>query len=123
MIFLSRNLPPPQSKNSDAGCFYIEGLANIAGSQTALSDELPRPSEKDAEKAAQLADDGWEKYFEEVRAADAESALAKAGGHAERRRNDRVLVHNGLSIQQPPHSHSQITDDWQRLMPLPVARF
>lgn len=31
----------------------------------------------DAEKSAQLADDGWEKQFEEVRAADAESALAR----------------------------------------------
>ncbi len=31
----------------------------------------------DAEKAAQLAGDAWEKQFEEVRAADAESALAR----------------------------------------------
>lgn len=31
----------------------------------------------DAEKAAQLAGDGWEKQFEEVRAADAESALGR----------------------------------------------
>lgn len=31
----------------------------------------------DAEKSAQLADDGWEKQSEEVRAADAESALAR----------------------------------------------
>ncbi|WP_342755272.1 hypothetical protein AAGQ96_08525 [Pantoea sp. MBD-2R] len=31
----------------------------------------------DAEKSAQLADDGWEKQFEEVRAVDAESALAR----------------------------------------------
>nr|WP_240787291.1 hypothetical protein [Streptococcus suis] len=31
----------------------------------------------DAEKAAQLAGDGWEKQFEEVRAADPESALAR----------------------------------------------
>lgn len=31
----------------------------------------------DAEKSAQLTGDGWEKLFEEVRAADAESALAR----------------------------------------------
>ena len=31
----------------------------------------------DAEKSAQLASDGWEKQFEEVRAADAESALTR----------------------------------------------
>lgn len=31
----------------------------------------------DAEKSAQLIGDGWEKMFEEVRAADAESALAR----------------------------------------------
>jgi len=31
----------------------------------------------DAVKSAQLAGDGWEKLFEEVRAADAESALAR----------------------------------------------
>ena len=31
----------------------------------------------DAEKAAQLAGEGWEKQFEEVCAADAESALAR----------------------------------------------
>lgn len=46
VIFLSRHLPPPQSKNLEAECFYIEGLANIAGSQTARSDGLPQPSEK-----------------------------------------------------------------------------
>ena len=31
----------------------------------------------DAEKTAQLTGDGWEKQFEEVHAADAESALAR----------------------------------------------
>lgn len=31
----------------------------------------------DAEKSAQLAGEGWEKQFEEVRAADAQSALAR----------------------------------------------
>lgn len=31
----------------------------------------------DAEKSAQLGDDGWEKQFEEIRAADAESALIR----------------------------------------------
>lgn len=31
----------------------------------------------DAVKSAQLAGDGWEKLFEEVRAADTESALAR----------------------------------------------
>jgi len=31
----------------------------------------------DTEKAAQLAGDGWEKQFEEVRAADTASALAR----------------------------------------------
>ena len=31
----------------------------------------------DAEKSAQLAGDDWQKQFEEVRAADAESALAR----------------------------------------------
>lgn len=31
----------------------------------------------DAEKAAQLAGDGWEKLFEEVRAADTENALTR----------------------------------------------
>ena len=31
----------------------------------------------DTENAAQLAGDGWEKQFEEVRAADTESALAR----------------------------------------------
>ncbi|MCD2357687.1 hypothetical protein LQK91_14805 [Pantoea sp. MHSD4] len=31
----------------------------------------------DSEKAAQLAGEGWEKQFEEVSAADAESALAR----------------------------------------------
>lgn len=31
----------------------------------------------DTEKSAQLGDDGWEKLFEEIRAADAESALIR----------------------------------------------
>lgn len=48
-----------------AFCFFKKGKHIAALERT------------DAEKSAQLADDGWEKQFEEVRAADAESALAR----------------------------------------------
>lgn len=46
-------------------CFFKKGMHIAALERT------------DAEKSAQLADDGWEKQFEEVHAADAESALAR----------------------------------------------
>lgn len=48
-----------------AFCFFKKGKQIAALERT------------DAEKSAQLADDGWEKQLEEVRAADAESALAR----------------------------------------------
>lgn len=44
----------------------------------------------DAEKAAQLAGEGWETQFEEVRAADAESALARL---ADMRKEDVTTEH------------------------------
>lgn len=47
----------------------------------------------DAEKAAQLAGDGWEKLFEEVRAADTESALTRlAEMRKEEVTTDRAFV-------------------------------
>lgn len=44
----------------------------------------------DAEKSAQLVGDGWEKQFEEVRAADAESALTRL---ADMRKEDVTTEH------------------------------
>ncbi|HAU5565738.1 TPA: hypothetical protein JD264_18245 [Serratia fonticola] len=46
-------------------CFFKKGH-NIAALERS-----------DSEKLAQLVEDGWEKQFEEVRAADAESALER----------------------------------------------
>jgi len=44
----------------------------------------------DAEKSAQLTGEGWEKQFEEVRAADAESALTRL---AEMRKEEVTTEH------------------------------